>query len=185
MWTGPKLAMAGLLCGGLALGVSRAQEEPRQTTPGGGIQSVSARPRRNSDRTLTHEDRLAVLSAALDAKPRRSRAHDCSHLVHAIYERAGFSYAYADSNDLYAGVQGFQRVTHPAAGDLVVWQGHVGIVIRPSRHLFFSFLSAGPGTDDYKSPYWKSRGHARFYRYLKNDPCAGCRLVRNTSTPAK
>jgi hypothetical protein len=58
----------------------------------------------------------------------------------------------------------------------------VGIVIRPRRHLFFSFLHAGPGTDDYQSPYWKGRGRPRFYRYLKGEPCAGCRLVSGPST---
>ena len=116
---------------------------------------------------LTQEDRLAVLAAALDSKARRSPARDCSHLVHAIYERAGFPYAYADSSDLYAGVEGFQRVSRPQAGDLVVWRGHVGIVTQPSRHVFFSYLREGPGVDDYEAPYWASRGRPRFYSYMK------------------
>jgi len=60
-------------------------------------------------------------------------------------------------------------VTHPEAADLVVWHGHVGIVVRPSQHQFFSLLSTGPGIDDYRSRYWKSRGQPRFYRYLKSD----------------
>jgi len=55
----------------------------------------------------------------------------------------------------------------------VVWRGHVGIVVRPSRHAFFSYLREGPGVDDYQAPYWLSRGPARFYRYLKNSPSAG------------
>jgi hypothetical protein len=65
------------------------------------------------------------------------------------------------------GVEGFRRVFHPQIGDLIVWHGHVGIVVRPSRHVFFSFLSAGPGTDNYRSAYWIGRGEARFYRYVK------------------
>lgn len=92
---------------------------------------------------------------------------DCSHLVHAIYERAGFSYTYASSSELYGGVEGFVRVARPQPGDLVVWRGHAGIVVRPSRHIFFSLLRAGPGIDDYEAPYWMSRGRARFYRYVK------------------
>ncbi|MGB8065710.1 MAG: NlpC/P60 family protein [Candidatus Sulfotelmatobacter sp.] len=120
---------------------------------------------------------MGVISAALDPKVRRYAGHDCSHLVHAIYERAGFPYAYASSDDLYNGVQGFQRVKHPQPGDLVVWHGHVGIVVRPSKRVFFSFMSAGPGIDNYNAPYWADRGRPRFYRYVKDDPCAGCSAV--------
>jgi hypothetical protein len=89
--------------------------------------------------------------------------------VHSIYESAGFPYPYADSEDLYGGVKGFLRVERPQPADLVVWHGHVGIVIRPSGHAFFSLLRTGPGMDDYRSRYWKSRGEPRFYRYIKND----------------
>lgn len=122
---------------------------------------------------MTPDDGLSVIAAALDAKGRQSSARDCSHLVHAIYEQAGFPYAYASSADVYAGIEGFQRATRPQPGDLVVWPGHVGIVVRPSRHVFFSYLREGPGVDDYWAPYWLSRGPARFYRYVKNNPAAG------------
>jgi len=120
---------------------------------------------------------MSVISAALDEKVRRDSAHDCSHLVHAIYERAGFPYTYASSDDLYDGVEGFHRVSRPQPGDLIVWHGHAGIVVQPSRHVFFSFLTAGPGTDDYYSRYWVGRGQPRFYRYIKNSACAGCTSV--------
>jgi cell wall-associated NlpC family hydrolase len=119
-------------------------------------------------RLLTPDDGMAVISAALDTQRRFASNRDCSHLVHAIYERAGFPYVYANADDLYDGVEHFRRVFHPQAGDLIVWRGHVGIIVRPSRHVFFSFLSAGPGTDNYQSPYWVGRGEARFYRYLRN-----------------
>lgn len=160
----PKPAMLALFYG-LAVCASAAQPPPRQAD--GDNHGRKPRP-------LDSDDRLGVISAALDSKVRRNSGHDCSHLVHAIYERAGFPYTYASSDDLYAGVEGFQRVSHPQTGDLIVWPGHAGIVVQPSRHIFFSFLSAGPGTDDYQSRYWTSRGHPRFYRYLKNDPCPGC-----------
>lgn len=133
---------------------------------------------RTDEHTLTTDDRLSVMAAALDSKIPRRRERDCSHLVHAIYERAGFPYSYASSDDLYDGVQGFQRVSQPEPGDLVVWHGHVGIVIRPSRHVFFSFLRAGPSIGDYGSRYWRGRGQPRFYRYLKSGPCPGCTLAR-------
>jgi hypothetical protein len=164
MRTQVKTTIAVLLCG-LPLSVSWPQEEPRQLS----IirQGANSNHGRNSDRTLSPDDRLSVIAAALDSRVRLYTKRDCSHLVHAIYERAGFPYAYASSSDLYVGVKGFQRVTRPQPGDLVVWRGHVGIVIRPARHVFFSFMRAGPGIDDYETPYWTSRGHARFYHYVK------------------
>jgi cell wall-associated NlpC family hydrolase len=136
-------------------------------------ENVTSRSRK-PERMLTADDGLAVIAAALDAKVRRDSAHDCSHLVNAIYRRAGFPYAYASSYELYDGVEGFRRVSDPQPGDVIVWRGHAGIVVHPSHHVFFSFLTTGPTTDHYDSRYWASRGRPRFYRYVKGDPCAGC-----------
>jgi hypothetical protein len=180
MRTPVKSGIATLLCG-LALWVCSSERSPGQTaTANTAPPSATASRRQKPDRTLTADDGLGVISAALDPKVRRYAGHDCSHLVHAIYERAGFPYAYASSDDLYDGVPGFQRVTHPQPGDLIVWHGHVGIVVRPSKHVFFSFMSAGPGIDNYDAPYWVERGQARFYRYVKNNACAGCTAVSTT-----
>ncbi|MFZ0808311.1 MAG: hypothetical protein WAN03_19110, partial [Candidatus Sulfotelmatobacter sp.] len=118
--------------------------------------------------TVTADDGLSVIAAALDPKVRRHAGQDCSHLVHAIYEKAGFPYSYANSDDLYDGVDGFVRVSYPQPGDVIVWHGHAGIVVRPSRHVFFSFMRSGPGISDYESRYWTARGKPRFYRYIKN-----------------
>ena len=170
---------------GLTLGLSWAKEEPRQTEISSTVQQgANGNYGRKADRTLSTDERLSVIAAALDSKTRQLSQHDCSHLVHAIYERAGFTYAYASSFDLYNGVGGFKRVAQPQLGDLVVWRGHVGIVIRPSRHVFFSLLRTGPGIDDYEAPYWTSRGRARFYRYVKNDRCLGC-SIRSSLTDEK
>ena len=169
------LALAFLLSG-LACSALWAQDVARSSEP---IPTAKESSKHKKDRTLTSDERLAVIASALDSKTPRRTERDCSHLVHAIYERAGFPYSYADSDDLYAGVEGFQRVSTPQSGDVIVWHGHMGIVIRPSRHVFFSFLHAGPGIDDYKSQYWTSRGEPRFYRYVKNDRCAGCTLARS------
>jgi len=155
------LIATGVLLCGLAWGNSWAQEVPHTRKTAGSIA-------RHTTRSLNSDERLAVLASALDSKIPRLAEHDCSHLVHAIYQRAGFPYTYASSDDLYDGVDGFQRVSEPQAGDLVVWHGHVGIVVRPSRHVFFSFLHAGPGIDDYRNRYWTDRGDPRFYRYIKN-----------------
>jgi len=91
---------------------------------------------------------------------------DCSHLVHDIYARAGFPYDYATSRDLYDGVDAFRRVADPLPGDLVVWRGHVGIVVDPDEHTFLSQLRTGVKISQYDSRYWRRRGHPRFYRYV-------------------
>ncbi len=169
-----KSTILAMLCG-FCLCCLWAQDGARQ--PGASnavLQRVSANDEGDDDRALNQDDRLSLIAAALDARVQRNSQHDCSHLVHAIYERAGFPYAYVPSSDLYAGVKGFQRVKLPEPGDLVVWRGHAGIVIKPSQHIFFSFMRSGPGIDDYQAPYWKSRGRPRFYRYVKNESCAGC-----------
>ena len=97
---------------------------------------------------------------------------DCSHLVQEVYEKAGFPYDYASSHELYIGSASanFTRVHRPQEGDLVVWRGHVGIVSDPKEHSFFSFTRTGPDTQFYDSPYWRSRGIARFYRYMTEKP---------------
>jgi cell wall-associated NlpC family hydrolase len=122
---------------------------------------------KKTSQRLTKKDRKVLVALALDGRVREEDESDCSHLVHTIYETAGFPYEYAPSDDLYAGVGSFYQVKAPLAGDLVVWRGHVGMVIKPSKHTFFSSLSSGPGTGDYETPYWKSRGQPRFYRYIK------------------
>src|SRR5215471_14232588 len=94
-------------------------------------------PGKTTPRLLTTNDGLAILSAALESRHRPSANPHCSHLVHAIYEKAGYPYVYQRSSDLYAGVPEFRRVQHPQPGDLIVWRGHAGIVIDPLQHTFF------------------------------------------------
>lgn len=120
--------------------------------------------------TLTGEEGLAVLGAALKSHPRPGLKSDCSHLVHAIYERAGFPYAYASSTDLYRGIPEFRRVFRPQPGDLVVWPGHVGVAVNPAHSSFFSALRSGQGIESYDSTYWKQRGRPHFFRYVKKAP---------------
>jgi cell wall-associated NlpC family hydrolase len=133
----------------LVVPAARAQESPHKTP---------------APRTLTRHEGLAIVRAALHSGHREA---DCSHLVHALYERAGFPYDYVPSSDLYAGIDGFRRVANPQPGDLAVWRGHAGIVVNPAQHSFFSLLSSGPGVDFWDSAYWKQRGRPHFFRYLK------------------
>ena len=91
---------------------------------------------------------------------------DCSHFVQYIYEQAGLYYGYAPSRTLYDGLDEFKRVLHPKAGDLIVWRGHVGIVVDPAETTFLSVLRSGVKISSYESLYWKRRGKARFLRYV-------------------
>lgn len=155
------VAICGLVFSGA--GLTRAEDGNRPSAP----PTHNQHARRIDKRALSKTDRSSLISVALHSQTPRRAGRDCSHLVHAIYERAGFPYQYADSDDLYDGAKGFRRVSRPEPADLVVWHGHVGIVIRPAGHRFFSLLSTGPGIDDYRSRYWRSRGEPRFYRYIK------------------
>lgn len=96
----------------------------------------------------------------------RRRKLDCSHFVHALYERMGFAYQYATSRRLYKGFPGFARTNNPSPGDLVVWQGHVGIVLQPEQHTFLSSLNSGIKVSSYASQYWIKRGQFRFLQYV-------------------
>jgi hypothetical protein len=116
-------------------------------------------------RLLTAAEGRAVVSAAWELDPPARRTQDCSHLVHQIYANAGFEYPYASSFEIYAGNESFDRVRNPQSGDLVVWLGHVGIVVDPLQHSFYSLVRSGWEAQDYQGPYWRSRGRPRFYRY--------------------
>jgi len=104
-----------------------------------------------------------VLRRGLLPKP------DCSHFVHAVYRQAGFPYEYAASRAIFAGVEDFRRVAKPQSGDVIVWRGHIGIVIDPKEHSFYSSTSSGFAIESYQSRYWIGRGIRRFYRFVVND----------------
>jgi hypothetical protein len=114
---------------------------------------------------LNAKEGRSIVNAAKDQGQEGREAEDCSHLVHQTYLDAGFEYPYASSRELYVGSENFQRVRHPHPGDLVVWPGHVGIVLDPLEHTFYSLVSTGLEAQDYLGAYWMSRGRPRFYRY--------------------
>lgn len=123
-------------------------------------------------RQLSPEQGELVVRAAWELRKGLDPKPDCSHFVHAIYAKAGLEYEYTPTADLFLGVDAFRRVERPQAGDLVVWEGrghfvgHVGIVVDPGEHTFYSSVMSGFAIEDYRSNYWTSRGHPRFYRYL-------------------
>ena len=121
-------------------------------------------------RPITKTEGRKILANISTVDTHSESEADCSHFVHDVYEQAGFPYDYVSSRELYIGSTNFTRVQKPQVGDLVVWRGHVGIVIDPKEHSFFSSVRSGPDTQFYDSPYWRSRGIARFYRYLTEEP---------------
>lgn len=95
-----------------------------------------------------------------------NRGLDCSHLVHEVLAAGGLDYPYAPSYEIFAGIPQFRRVRDAQAGDLIVWPGHVGVVVSPEEHTFVSATTTGVRIKAYDDDYWRRRGHPRFYRYL-------------------
>jgi hypothetical protein len=171
----PFILLLYLAAVGPGLAQEREQEKEKRISTNGADRVTHKTPDLKEPptepRLLTPNEGLAILGAALDSRHRRSDfSSDCSHFVHALYERAGFPFEYASSSDLYQGTDEFRRVATPQPGDLAVWRGHAGIVVNPAQHSFFSVLHSGPGVDSYDSPYWRQRGQPRFFRYLKQAP---------------
>ena len=172
-----------LLCA-FASDMSSAQGTvENRENPASGSRTVGHNANRHEDmvaaRLLSLDEGLSILGAALESRFHFAAKSDCSHLVHAIYERAGFLYPYVSSSELYIGIGEFRRVARPQPGDLVVWPGHVGIAISPVQRSFYSALHSGFGVENYDAPYWRARGRARFYRYIKAAPT----MVNVSSAP--
>ena len=120
----------------------------------------------SGDRVLVSaEQGQALAEFALQAGPRVRPKPDCSHLVHLLYERAGLVYSYEGSRVLYRGVADFERVKTPQPGDLVVWRGHVGIVLSPEDTTFLSSVRSGIITESWKAAHWVRHGRPHFFRY--------------------
>lgn len=126
---------------------------------------------------LSRTEGTALAEFALQHRPAHRRP-DCSHLVHELFTHAGLDYPYAPSNAIFAGLPQFRRVSAPQPGDLIVWPGHVGIVIDPHQHTFLSSTRTGIRAKDYTTAYWRSRGQPRLYRYLITDEAERVRLAQ-------
>ncbi len=110
----------GALLAVLCCAVSSAQERPqaRNTNISNGFDSRETDIDPRSTRSLNQSEGLASLGAALESRHRGKSGNDCSHLVQVIYEKAGFPYSYANSSELYEGVDQFRRVANLQPGDL-------------------------------------------------------------------
>ena len=125
---------------------------------------------------VSPEQGEALAAFALQSERRIHPKPDCSHLVHLLYARAGLIYPYEDSRVLYRGISDFERMKTPQPGDLVVWLGHVGIVLSPEEKTFLSSVRSGILTESWTAAHWARRGRPRFYRY-RIGPAANMNLL--------
>lgn len=141
---------------------------------------ANARPR-----LVSAEEGEAIVQAAWELRRGLIPKPDCSHFVQAVYARAGFPYEYAASRDIFAGIDGFRRVKKPQPGDIVVWPGHIGIVIDAREHSFYSSVLSGFAIENYQSNYWIVRGNPRFYRFVVNNSPTAPRPVPSSLAQAR
>ena len=164
----PRLLVGYLLLAGGSVALAQAPPQLKQTIV--------------SPHGLTRREGIKIVDTALEQEERPGRKPDCSHLTNEVYSLAGYPYPYASSIDLYHGVGSFVRVIKPQPGDLIVWPGHVGIVVDPIGHSFYSSVTSGLRTEVYDAPSWKARGTPRYYRYAAAKPS---KLDLTGSRPAK
>ena len=128
---------------------------------------IGARARDNRAPTLLSADQgQALADFAMRSGPAIDPQPDCSHLVYMLYAQAGLNYSYEGSRVLHRGIPDFVRVKTPQPGDLIVWMGHVGIVLSPEDTSFLSSVRSGIITESWTNDYWRARGRPRFFRYV-------------------
>lgn len=128
---------------------------------------ISARARDNAAPTLLSADQgQALADFAARSGPAIYPQPDCSHLVYMLYTQAGLNYPYEGSRVLHRGAPDFVRVKTPQPGDLIVWMGHVGIVLSPEDNSFLSSVRSGIISESWTNDYWRVRGRPRFFRYV-------------------
>lgn len=172
--------LGAMLCSpGQSLGF-QSQAASDQATPSA---AASGKKSDAPERLLSRREGAALrdftLARPVDLEPKP----DCSHLMHQVFTAAGLDYPYANSFDIYRGVPQFRRVKSPQAGDLVVWRGHVGLVVDTAERSFYSSLGSGIQNDQYDNRYWRKRGQPRFYRYITEGPDKTPVLVARTKVP--
>lgn len=104
---------------------------------------------------------------------------DCSHFVYQVLNGARKQVAdasnspepqivdYRSTGTIEASGL-FIAVTIPQSTDLVLWDGHVGIVIDPTAGTFIGAqTSTGVAEANYLTGYWKDKGVKKFLRFFQ------------------
>jgi cell wall-associated NlpC family hydrolase len=93
---------------------------------------------------------------------------DCSHLVYRVYRETVFgSFPFMDTATLRTSDE-FVTVNEPQSGDIVLWDGHVAIVVDPVEGSFIGAqTSTGVAIANYKTnSYWKAKPGLLFRRHV-------------------
>jgi hypothetical protein len=146
------------------------------------VKTVDTAQESGTLRMVSRQEGEAIVQVAWELRRGLGPKPDCSHFVNAIYAQAGLDYEYARTQDVFEGIDSFRRVHRPQPGDLVVWQGHMGIVVDPDEHSFYSSVLSGFAIENYRSGYWMNRGQPRFYRYVI-DEVHKARLAAHLTAP--
>lgn len=103
---------------------------------------------------------------------------DCSHFVYQVLNGARQKVAEARkdpapqlvdyrSTSTIEASNLFFPVDIPLPGDLVMWDGHVGIVVDPAAGTFVGAqTSTGVAQANYLNGYWKNKGVKKFLRFV-------------------
>jgi cell wall-associated NlpC family hydrolase len=108
----------------------------------------------------------------VDAIAGRVTTTDCSGFVRAVYHQV-FPEKGLDSRDdlnalMFSTTDLFEDVTAPAKGDIICWNGHVGIVYDPDKKEFIgSQTSTGVKVASYGSGYWATTKTVTKFRKWK------------------
>ena len=85
---------------------------------------------------------------------------DCSHFVHHVYQEAGVAYPYTTTHGDWQ-QSGFTKTNQPQRGDIIMWNGHMGIIVDPDKKTFIGAQkSTGVAEASYATGrYWGNRAH--------------------------
>ena len=143
----------------------------------------------NIDLTSAHNNAAAALRAKLIEEARvwigtpylyggnSSSAIDCSHFIYQVFNSARQSLAMSGpapqlieyrSTSAIEASKLFFSINIPEAGDLVLWDGHVGIITNPQTGIFIGAqTSTGVAEASYTSGYWAKKSGKRFLRFIQ------------------
>lgn len=96
---------------------------------------------------------------------------DCSHFVHQAYKAAGLDYGYHSTASDWEKA-GFEKTTDPKAGDLIMFDGHMGIVVDPVNQIFIGAQSSTGVAEASYAPdkYWGKKN----YSFLHHPQVMNC-----------
>ena len=81
---------------------------------------------------------------------------DCSGFTKHVMSRCGINIPAGSANQKNAGTG--VDPSQAQAGDLVVWKGHVGLVIDSNKNMIDAGSGSVPKIRSYETDYWRSRG---------------------------